>query len=585
MPTGPTADPYAAYGGTPTGTPTSAPSDPYAAYGGTPTNTPTSEPSQQPDVMSALPPAQGIDQKISRWAQNVQHDIQYGTDLTGVGSVLKKMGAHGVYNGNSHDVGDFMASLPLGLLKMTQGSGELHDHPWQGTKDIVSGGLQASTIPGGFIAPEAGEAGAAALNEAGEMTANAGKAAASKAAAAGRAAREAYTGEAAHAQVQQELMQGIRNTLKATAGDANVHLPDNIPSIRDVPAHLAELLRQPPITAVPEAEAAATTQNELQKGIRSVIRDTGKEAGIDVAEPASIRDTALNLSDALHGKSTAIYQQLDEALGGRRFQSFSDRIRNITQALRSQTGTDPEAEGKLIERLNDEQGKLQSAIDELKEKGVDPDLIKEANATFRQHKAVETLSNNLRKSARGLRPELQEAGQEATPETLHADSLANRVNAMYDSGTLQDALGESRAQSLLRHVDRAQVTTPKPTAALRNQSDAMDEVTQAIRDSATGLHPADAKPGARATPEALDIPKLFERLHDLRDDGRLQEALGPGRARNLLQEVDAAHLRAQDIARRVNRVKTGAKIGGAAALGGGAYRAGEHILEGAYSNR
>src|SRR5580658_3734311 len=50
--------------------------------------------------------------KLSRWAQNVADDIKYGTDVTGVGSVLKKLGAHGVYEGEPHAVGDFMASLP-----------------------------------------------------------------------------------------------------------------------------------------------------------------------------------------------------------------------------------------------------------------------------------------------------------------------------------------------------------------------------------------------------------------------------------------------------------------------------------------
>src|SRR5580700_7388603 len=45
--------------------------------------------------------------KFGRWAENVSNDMKYGTDETGIGTVLKKMGAHGVYMGNPEAVGDF----------------------------------------------------------------------------------------------------------------------------------------------------------------------------------------------------------------------------------------------------------------------------------------------------------------------------------------------------------------------------------------------------------------------------------------------------------------------------------------------
>src|ERR1700746_611241 len=83
------------------------------------------QPAQQSmATISAQKQPQGFGEKVSAWAENVANDIKDGNDLTGVGSVLKKMGAHGVYSGNSEAVGDFMASLPLGLLRMGKGGGE-----------------------------------------------------------------------------------------------------------------------------------------------------------------------------------------------------------------------------------------------------------------------------------------------------------------------------------------------------------------------------------------------------------------------------------------------------------------------------
>ena len=119
--------------------------------------------------MSAQPQSTGWRDSIAKWTDNVMNDIKYGTDVTGVGTVLKKMGAHGVYNGNSEAVGDYMASLPLGVLRATKGGAEITQSgkTWQGTKDVVGGGLEAAQIPASFMGGEGAEAGATAATNVG----------------------------------------------------------------------------------------------------------------------------------------------------------------------------------------------------------------------------------------------------------------------------------------------------------------------------------------------------------------------------------------------------------------------------------
>jgi hypothetical protein len=119
--------------------------------------------------ISAQPQSTGWRDSVAKWAENVSNDIKYGTDVTGVGTVLKKMGAHGVYNGNSEAVGDYMASLPLGLLRTAKGEAEVTQSgkTWQGTKDIVGGATQAAQIPAAFLGGPATEAGADAAATAG----------------------------------------------------------------------------------------------------------------------------------------------------------------------------------------------------------------------------------------------------------------------------------------------------------------------------------------------------------------------------------------------------------------------------------
>src|SRR5262249_396285 len=62
-------------------------------------------------------------------------------------------------------VGDFMASLPLGLSRATKGGAEITQSgkTWQGTKDVVGGTFQAAQIPAAFMGGPGAEAGAETL--------------------------------------------------------------------------------------------------------------------------------------------------------------------------------------------------------------------------------------------------------------------------------------------------------------------------------------------------------------------------------------------------------------------------------------
>jgi hypothetical protein len=41
------------------------------------------------------------------------------------------------------------------------------------------------------------------------------------------------------------------------------------------------------------------------------------------------------------------------AVGGTRFQTFDDQLSNVRRALKNSAGIDPEADGRLVERIND----------------------------------------------------------------------------------------------------------------------------------------------------------------------------------------------------------------------------------------
>jgi hypothetical protein len=365
--------------------------------------------------------------KLALWAQNVQSDLMHGTDITGVGHVLKAMGAHGLASGTSEETAKFMGSLPLGLLRVLQGGAEetQHGQRWQGTKDIAGGALQAATIPGSFVAPEAGETADAVLGKASDAIAE-------QAVKAAKAVREPF-------------------------------------SLKMI-------------------------QPKIQGAITDAIKNAAQEHGISIPENTNVRDVVQVLSDAVRSKARGIYQQLDNALGGTRFQSWDDALENVNKAIRENLGIDPDKEAKLLERLHSITEARNAAMNEIRSNGLDPqDLIGQADRFHRQAMALGDVSKAVRASTdvhpsaavdayngNGFAQRLDEAltgrpAQKSVPANVRTAPLFKRIQALATPnpkypGTpsrLVQALGEQRAEALMNAVDAAHLYAQK--VAARNQ--------------------------------------------------------------------------------------------------------------------
>ncbi len=194
-------------------------------------------------------------------------------------------------------------------------------------------------------------------------------------------------------------------------------------------------------------------QDAFQGQIRSIINDAAKEFGVDTSSASSIRDVAQEVSNSLQQKARQSYQALDAATGGR-VQRFSDSIKAVQQKLRNLNGiATPDDEGAWVEKLNDLQDAHEKAMQEAEAQGIPRTLLDQANSDFRKSKAMLDLSKQVRASAEGLRTELASGANKPIPETVNTGKLFPRVQKLYDSGRLQDAVGQSRAADLLRAVN------------------------------------------------------------------------------------------------------------------------------------
>jgi len=200
-----------------------------------------------------------------------------------------------------------------------------------------------------------------------------------------------------------------------------------------------------------------TIQDAFQNQIRELINDAAKEHGVNPSSAASIRDVAQQVSDNLLSKAKAAYQAMDEASGGR-VQRTADAIKNVQKRVRELNGIDPDAEGAFIEKLNELQDAHEKIMTEMEEAGVPRTLLNEANSVYRKAKSMLDLNRAIRASSEGLRPELANGAKNPIPEKVNTTKLVSRVNKLYDSGRLQDALG-SRAADLLRAVNDSHVAS------------------------------------------------------------------------------------------------------------------------------
>jgi hypothetical protein len=193
-------------------------------------------------------------------------------------------------------------------------------------------------------------------------------------------------------------------------------------------------------------------QNAWHGSVRDLFDQVANEAGVKPDPAESIRDVAANVADAVKSRASGMYRQIDQALGGTRFQTYDEQLGNVRRALRNSAGIDPDADGRLIERINDLEDAKAKAMDMAKAAGVDPKLIDQANSAWRQGSALEDLSKHIQNSTSGLRGDLAQ-GVNAAPESLSPAKLATRANRLYDTGRLQQALGGDRADDLLRAIE------------------------------------------------------------------------------------------------------------------------------------
>jgi hypothetical protein len=226
---------------------------------------------------------------------------------------------------------------------------------------------------------------------------------------------------------------------EATAAKAGDVATDAVKAVKKAPA------------LVDETAAAAKAQPGVQSAVRGAAEDTAAAENVAPKDAPSVRDAVQNVGDSVLERSKAAFNQLDEASGGR-WQRFDDQLKNLRDKMDEVSGIDDDAYDKFDQRAKDVEAAQSDLVNQLvRDAKIDPDLADSAKADYKQGNALHDLSAQIRGSASGLRPELGEG----TPETVDPAKLSPRLNRLFDSGRLQQALGDEGAAKLVKQVDDA----------------------------------------------------------------------------------------------------------------------------------
>jgi hypothetical protein len=106
---------------------------------------------------------------------------------------------------------------------------------------------------------------------------------------------------------------------------------------------------------------------------------------------------------------------------------------------------------ELEQKQNEIETSQAQLIEDMKEAGkVDPALADEARANYKKAQALYDMDSQVKMSTTGR------AGVGKGVETVDPNKLAPRLHKLYDSGRLQQAVGDDRAATLIDHAETAQ---------------------------------------------------------------------------------------------------------------------------------
>jgi uncharacterized protein (UPF0335 family) len=141
-----------------------------------------------------------------------------------------------------------------------------------------------------------------------------------------------------------------------------------------------------------------------QPETRLVGKQTEGAPALEVKPDASMRTVLQDASEDIEGRGKTIYQALDKATDNK-FTTYTDRLNKIKDRLDTLIPDTTEADDSAIERLEQQKSEIETSqsqlFENLKQSGIDPKIVDDAKAHWKQSMALRDVDTDLKMSTTG----------------------------------------------------------------------------------------------------------------------------------------------------------------------------------------
>ena len=156
----------------------------------------------------------------------------------------------------------------------------------------------------------------------------------------------------------------------------------------------------------------------------------------------------------------------------------------------------------------------------------------------------------------------------------YVTSDAEESNLMIRKQRLEMQMDQMMDDAKAKGVDKNVVKAAKDDF---KQAEAIYDTNHQVRMATTGVRPG--APGSAEVPEEVNARSLMNRFNKLLNKGRLEQAVGPDAAEDLIGHTAVAQKAAKDAARNAKVAKIVAGAVGVPAVGTAAVEGVRHLME------
>jgi hypothetical protein len=205
----------------------------------------------------------------------------------------------------------------------------------------------------------------------------------------------------------------------------------------------------------------------MHGSVNQTAQKIADELGVKLTDTGSVRDPIRQIAEGVRAKGQSLMDEVSHTFSGLTGptgdveqagmigdydQIGKDIIKKQTDIQKLIGPQNMEKRAAAVKQLEQLQANQKLADNMLEQRGLSG-ARQEAARLFKQADDLDTVSKSINTKTTGLTPKMQQAGVKGTPERINGQLLGSELEKHYQSGVLQNAVGEDHAHQLISDVN------------------------------------------------------------------------------------------------------------------------------------